>query len=138
MKFSTIAFMLLLAAAMPAFASSDSVIVTISTEASAVISEDLTAEVFSAEVTNLSGSDIKNVTLRPDGTAHASTTGDVLQYGALAKGATRTLRSSLQRSTSGPDEDGPITWRLDFDEVSGQHHRLFIATEQLNPAAASN
>lgn len=129
MKFSTIASLLLLAAAMPAFSSSDSVIVTISTEASAAISENLAAELISAEVTNLSGADIRNVTLRPDGSAHAFTTGTVLQYGALPDGATRMIRSSLHRSTVGPDDSAPITWRLDFDHVSGQHQRLFITTE---------
>jgi hypothetical protein len=129
MKFHIIASLLLLAYAMPAFASSDSVIVTISIEESAAVSEDLTAEMISAKVTNISGGDIKNVTLRPDGPAHALATGALLQYGALPQGATKTIRTLLHRSAAGPDEDAPATWRLDFEEASGQHQRLLIATE---------
>ena len=48
---------------------------------------------------------------------------------ALADGATRIVRGSVHRASSDAGGLEPVTWRLDFEEASGQHHRLYIATE---------
>jgi len=129
MRISKFTHLLMLAIAVPALASSEHVIVTVSTTDAAPVSDNLVAESISAEVTNLSGSEIKNVTLRPDGTAQVFMTGAVLQFGALADGGTNTVRHSYQRLVEEVDDQTPITWRLDFDDSSGQHQRLFISTE---------
>ena len=129
MKTIAIASVLSLVVSTAAMSASEGVIVSVSTDGATPVSDDLIAEVIRAEVTNLSGADIKNVTLRPDGSTQAFATGQVLQYGALADGATRIVRGSVHRASSDAGGLEPVTWRLDFEEASGQHHRLYIATE---------
>jgi len=87
--------------------------------------------VLTVEVHNLSGGELQNVQLRPEGQGSISLTGGAIQLGSIAAGAVKTATSDLFIDPNTFDSAVPIFWLVNYDDAQLNNRQLFIPGNEI-------
>jgi hypothetical protein len=94
-------------------------------EVTASIDGQVTGSI-SAEVVNVTGTDIHNVNLRMVNAGEISVDRGLLQFGKIPNGELRAMTRSFHAQQTYIDSPEPILWYLDYDDSDGVHRQLTI------------
>lgn len=108
--------------AMPAYSFAEGVTVNCSILSSESVGATLNGTM-RVEVTNLTGSAIRNVDLRLENSVPNSIEKDLFQFGSVPAGKSGVVTGGF-RFMGGLEN--PIVWKIDYDDAEGAHKQIMV------------
>lgn len=96
--------------------------VKLSFEGTDILSSELIAGQVVAEVINVAGEEISNISLRPGADAQFAAGFDRLEFASLTDGESRSAQAFIHAPDAFYDESGVSTWELEYDTAGGETH----------------